>query len=108
MTGPRVRVLKAATNHAEASGMMRRHSLLALTLTTWTLLYSRHGTEWRPLDEFTSPVTCQRVREAWVAREADREIGSALASQPADNPMRRRAMTRALRRVDSRFRCTTQ
>jgi hypothetical protein len=85
---------------------MRRHALLAITLVTWTLLYSRHGTEWLRLDDFPSDYACSRVREAWIAREATREIGSALASQPADNPMRRRAMSKALRRVDPRYRCT--
>lgn len=84
---------------------MRRHALLAITLTTWTLLYSRHGTEWRPLDEFTSGSTCGRVRRVWISHEASREIGSALASQPPDDPIRRRALTQALQRVDGRFRC---
>jgi hypothetical protein len=92
----------------KARVMMRRHPLLAITLTTWTLLYSRHGTEWLRLDEFASGSTCGRVRQAWITREASREIGSALASQPPENPLRQRAMSRALQRVDSRFRCESR
>lgn len=85
---------------------MRRHALLAIMLATWTLLYSRHGTEWLRLDDFPSGWACSRVRQAWIAREAAREIGSALASQPADNPLRQQAMSKALERVDARYRCT--
>jgi hypothetical protein len=87
---------------------MRRHALLVVVLSTWTLLYSRHGGEWLQLDEFTSPSTCGHVRQAWLVQEARREIGSALADQPADNPLRRRAMTRALERVRTRFRCESR
>jgi len=87
---------------------MRGHVALAIALTSWTLLYSRHGGEWLPLDNFVSASTCTRVRQAWIAREASREIGSALATQPLDNPLRQRAMTRALRRVNPRFRCESR
>ena len=85
--------------------MRRSHTVLALTLTTWTLLYSRHGTMWRPLEDFTSGSTCRRVRSAWVEVEATKEIGSVLASQPADNPLRDRAIGRAREQVGARFRC---
>lgn len=87
---------------------MRGHPVLAIALTTWALLYSRHGTGWLQLDEFTSGSTCHRVQQAWVQREAAREVGSPLASQTADNPLRQRALDRALRKVSPRFRCRRQ
>jgi hypothetical protein len=46
-----------------------------------------------------------RVREASVDRDILDEIGGALASQPADNPLRQQAYGRAARRVAARYRC---
>lgn len=85
--------------------MRRPHTVVAIALTTWTLLYSRYGTAWRPVEDFSSGSTCRQVRGAWVELEAAKEIGSVLASQPADNPVRNRAIGRARERVSSRFRC---
>ena len=85
--------------------MRRPHTVVAIALTSWTLLYSRYGTTWRPVEEFTSSSTCRRMRGAWVELEAAKEIGSVLASQPADNPLRSRAITRAREDVRGRFRC---
>jgi hypothetical protein len=87
---------------------MRGHLALTIVLTTWTLLYSRWGGEWLPLDDFVSHTACTQVRQAWIAREAQHDIGSVLANQPADNPLRQRAMAKALPRVESRFRCESR
>lgn len=84
---------------------MRGHPLLAIALTSWTLLYSRFGAEWRPMDAYPSPAACRQVQEAWMTHEATRELGLVLAARPSDDPLRRRAFERALRDVESRFRC---
>ena len=87
---------------------MRRHALLIVAIAGWMLVYSRHGTEWLPMGQYSSSSTCHRVMDARAHDEASREMGTALASQPADNPMRQRAYQRAWRRVQPRFRCVHQ
>jgi hypothetical protein len=84
---------------------MRGHPLIAIALTSWTLLYSRFGTEWRPMDELPSPTACRQVQKAWMMHEATREIGLVLTAAPGEDSERRRAFERALRDVESRFRC---
>ena len=84
-----------------------RHHAIGLLLVAWALIYSREGNDWSVVDEFGSETTCMRVRSATVDRETQDEIGSALASQPADNPMRQQAYERASRRVAGRYRCSS-
>ena len=86
---------------------MDRRSTLPVLVLGWVLLYAgRDG--WVKLDDFHSSVTCQQVQDADVANDVRREIGSVLASQPADNPMRQEASVRAERRVRERYRCAWQ
>jgi hypothetical protein len=74
----------------------------------WALLYSRGGKDWRKIDEFPYQATCDQVMENRVGQEALEEIGSALSSQPADNPLRQDAFRRAVPRVRDRYRCERQ
>ena len=83
--------------------MVRLGSVLLLF--GWVLIHAGHDGVWQPLGDFTSSVTCEQVRDSNVASEALREIGSALADQPADNPMRQQAYDRAARHVRERYRC---
>jgi hypothetical protein len=83
------------------------HRGVGLLLVVWALIYSREGYGGNLVDEFASESTCLRVRAANVDHEIQNEIGSALASQPADNPMRQQAFDRASRRVAARYRCTS-
>lgn len=78
--------------------------LLVVLVLGWALLYSRDG-DWEVLHEFPSESSCSRVRTASVEGEIQEEMGSALAGQPADNPMRQEAYRRAQRRVTGRYRC---
>ena len=77
-----------------------------ILLLAWALIYSRDGEDWSVQDEFASESHCMRAREGSVERDTQDEIGSALASQPADNPMRQQAYSRASGRVASRYRCS--
>jgi hypothetical protein len=72
----------------------------------WMLVYHRPGSDSRPVDRnLDSSSTCEQLRAARIAEETNKEIGSALASQPADNPMRVEAWRRAEPRVRERWRC---
>jgi hypothetical protein len=84
---------------------MGYHAACTLAL-AWALLYSPDGRGWDVVDEFPSEWSCLQGRSASVDREAQREIGGALASQPADNPMRQAAYTRAERRITAHYRCS--
>ena len=84
--------------------MGRRRTLTAVLL-GWALFYTRDGTDWRVVEQVESEHTCSQVRAAHVASETRTEIGSALADQPADNPLRQQAVARAERRVGPRYRC---
>jgi hypothetical protein len=83
---------------------MRRHGVCMLVL-SWALL-SSEGRGWDVVDEYPTEWSCLQGRTASVEREIQLEIGSALASQPADNPMRQQAYGRAERRVGARYRCS--
>lgn len=74
----------------------------------WALLYAKRDGDWRPLEQYPSESTCLRVRSVSVANEVRGEIGSALADQPADNPIRQQAAARVERRVGERYRCEWQ
>lgn len=83
---------------------MNHRGRLALPLLAWFLIYGRDG-DWRPIDELNSETTCLHLRAQAVDNDIRSEIGSALADQPADNPLRRDAFRRAERRVGARYRC---
>ena len=74
----------------------------------WALLYARNGTDWRVIERSESEYRCSQVLEAHVAIDTRTEIGSALADQPADNPMRQQAVARTERRVAPRYRCESR
>ena len=80
------------------------HALAGVVL-GWALLYARDGSDWRMMEQLESEHTCAQVRAAHVATDTRAEIGSALADQPADNPMRQQAVARVERRVAPRYRC---
>jgi hypothetical protein len=77
-----------------------------LLLLGWMLVYSRHGDDWHAVGTFAEQWQCQRALDAYVARETEREIGGALASQTSDVAMRQTAYGRAERHVRERYRCT--
>ncbi len=83
-----------------------RHSGVGMLLLAWALLYSPDGDEWEVLDEYPTEWSCLHSRADSVDREIRGEIGSALASQPPDNPMRQQAYARAERRLNARYRCS--
>jgi hypothetical protein len=82
-----------------------RHVRLGLLLLGWALVHAGRDGVWEPLGDFGAPVTCERVRESSVAADVLRDIGSALAGLPADNPIRQQAYERADRRIRERYRC---
>ena len=77
-----------------------------MLLLAWALLHSPEGTGWDVVDEYPTEWSCLHTRAASVDREIQQDIGSALASQPADNPMRQQAYGRAERRINARYRCS--
>ena len=84
---------------------MKHHAVSMLAL-AWALLYSPEGREWDVLDEYPTEWSCLQGRTANADREIQQQMGSALASQPADNPLRQAAYARAERRVGGRYRCS--
>jgi hypothetical protein len=85
--------------------MTPHRSAATLVLIGWALLYSRHGTGARVVEEFPYRAHCERAMDLHVDRETQREIGGALAVQAPDNPMRKAAYGRAERHVRDRYRC---
>jgi hypothetical protein len=85
-----------------------RRRTRAVVLFGWALLYARHGTDWQAVERAPNEHTCEQVRAAHVAGDSRIEIGSALADQPADNPLRQQAAARAERRVAPRYRCAPE
>jgi hypothetical protein len=83
---------------------MRRRAL-GVALLGWVLVHAGRDGVWQPLGDYGDPLTCEQVRDSNVGSEARREIGSALADQPADNPIRQQAWERAARRIRERYRC---
>ena len=78
---------------------------VTIALLGWALLYSRHGNDWRVLDQFEYEQHCTRVLDSRVDEETRTSIGGALEAQAADNPLRVQAYDRAVRHVRERFRC---
>lgn len=99
--------LKPATRPVDTP-LMSRPAATALLL-GWALIYSRDPSaprhEWKEIGAYATEWVCNDVREGEVDRAIAKEIGSALASQPADNPMRATAWTKAQPRVRPRYRC---
>jgi hypothetical protein len=87
---------------------MNTRMLGRLAVLGWVLFYARREGEWHPLDTFINETTCERVRVVDVANDAQKAIGSALADQPADNPMRQEAYRSAEQRMNQRYRCQWQ
>jgi hypothetical protein len=52
------------------------------------VLYSRHGNDWRVLDQFEYEQHCTRVLDSRVDEETRTSIGGALEREAADNPLR--------------------
>jgi hypothetical protein len=84
---------------------MSRHVIRAWPLLGWVLLQAGPNGDWGAVDRLSSQVRCTQLLEARVATDVLREIGSALADLPADNPIRQQAYARAERRVSARYRC---
>ena len=78
---------------------------IAIAVLGWALLYSRHGNDWRIIDQFDYESYCTRVRETRVDEETRASIGGALEAQAADNPLRVQAYDRAVQHVRERFKC---
>jgi hypothetical protein len=79
-----------------------------LAVLGWVLLQATGGNDWRLLDTFVSETTCERVRVLDVANDTRNAIGSALADQPVDNPMRQEAFRRVEPRMNQHYRCQWQ
>jgi len=78
----------------------------ALVLTGWILLTNPPSSGgWRPLGTFEQEWLCAHVRADAIDRDVRAQIGSALASQPPDNPLRQEAYRKAEAHVRDRYRC---
>src|SRR2546428_5127990 len=69
----------------------------AVVLAGWVLLFNAPSRGWRPLGTYEQEWLCAHMRADAIDRAAVAEIASALASQPADNPLRQDAYRRARR-----------
>jgi hypothetical protein len=85
--------------------MHRRVLLGGGGLLAWVLMHAGSGGGWDPVGAFPTELTCMRVRAISISEEAQEEMGSALADQPFDNPMRQQAYARAEKKVGARYRC---
>jgi len=84
---------------------MAFRALLPLLLLGWVLQSADRNGDWAALGDFSSSGTCERVRSAHIERDTLDAIGRPLADQPSDNPLRREAYDRAVRRASERYRC---
>lgn len=82
-----------------------RHLAPAGVLAGWVLLTTASSGGWRPLGTYDQEWLCAHVRADAIDRAVQAQIGSALAAQPADNPLRQEAYRRAEPHVRGRFRC---
>ena len=80
----------------------------AVVLAGWVLLMGGTPGGWRPLGTYEQEWLCAHVRADAIDRAAVAEIGSALASQPRDNPLRQEAYRRAEAHLRDRYRCEWQ
>jgi hypothetical protein len=92
--------------------MVIRRALEAGLAAAWLLLHSAdpdgRDPRWQPVGHYAWESLCERAREGETEREALSRIGSALASLPADNPMRQDAHRRAWAKAQARYRCTPE
>jgi hypothetical protein len=91
---------------------MLRHALATAVAAGWLLLVSNDpdalSPEWRTVGTFGSESYCEQGRDGAVEQAAIARIGGALASQPADNPIRQEAFRRAYDRARARYRCVRE
>ena len=71
----------------------------------WILLMNAPSGGWRTLGTYEQEWLCAHMRADAIDRAAMAEVGSALANQPADNPIRQEAYRRAEAHVRNRYRC---
>ena len=71
----------------------------------WALLYARQGNDWSAVDRGPYDAHCSRLLAGRISAETLDRIGTVLATQPADNPLRQDAYRRAERHVAPRYRC---
>ncbi len=79
-----------------------------VVLAGWVLLMNAPAGGWRRLGTYDQEWLCAHVRADAIDRAAVAEIGSALAGQPRDNPLRQEAYRRAEAHVRNRYRCEWQ
>ena len=79
-----------------------------VVLAGWVLLVGGPSGGWRRLGTSEQEWLCAHVRADAIDRAAVAEIGSALASQPRDNPLRQQAYRRAEAHLRDRYRCEWQ
>jgi hypothetical protein len=84
---------------------MDTRTLRRLAVLGWVLMHAAREGDWKPLDTFASETTCERVRVVDIATDTRNAIGTALADQPVDNPMRQEAVRRVEPHVSQRYRC---
>jgi len=86
---------------------MTRSSLAVGLVAGWLLVYNAGGRndEWREVSDFGTESQCDYGRTAEVERATLQRIGTALASQPVENPMRQDAYRRAYEHVRGQYRC---
>jgi len=81
----------------------------ALILAGWALMFSRDpgasDPRWEVVSSHDQEWVCEEVRAFEVERAALGEIGSALAQQSAENPIRQKAYARAVSQLRARYRC---
>jgi hypothetical protein len=76
-----------------------------LALAGWVLLTSASSGGWRAVGTYEQEWLCAHVRADAIDRDVRTQIGSALANQPADNPIRQEAYRRAETHMRDRYRC---
>lgn len=88
---------------------MLRRTLTAVLLASWVLMFNpdpdNRRSEWRQVGRYPTSPTCEYALEGEARRSSEQRIGSALASQPVDNPMRQSALGRAYDRAQTHYRC---
>jgi hypothetical protein len=94
---------QAQPEDLQMSGAGRRR-VRAIAL-GWALLYAREGNDWSAVDRGPYDPHCGRLLAGKVDAETLDRIGTVLAAQPADNPLRQDAYRRAARHVAARYRC---
>jgi hypothetical protein len=89
--------------------MGTRRLIPAVLAAGWVLLHSAdpgaRDASWRSVGSYPTEDHCEWARTGETERETLQRIGGALASQPADNPMRQAAYRSAQGKVAARYRC---